>query len=206
MNYLAHILLSGPDEDWQLGGFLGDFIKGPLPSRLVDATGQQWPPGVLQGVRLHRQLDAWIDRHPDYLACLAALGPDCRRLGGVALDVFFDHLLVQYWPQFHPDPLPEFSRQFYRLCEQQQQRLPANAARFMAYAAGHDLFQSYGDAQVYRQVLAGIDRRIRFDTNLLAAGEQALQQQDTLLDYFFRLMPELMQQAERWRAQTSAGL
>ena len=35
MNYLSHIYLSGDKLEAQLGGLLGDFLKGPLPVDLL---------------------------------------------------------------------------------------------------------------------------------------------------------------------------
>jgi len=35
MNYLAHLFLAPEDEDWQLGGILGDFVKGPIDERII---------------------------------------------------------------------------------------------------------------------------------------------------------------------------
>ncbi|GAB3105592.1 DUF479 domain-containing protein [Aestuariicella hydrocarbonica] len=221
MNYLAHILLSGPDPDWQLGGFLGDFIKGPLPltplvpeaasrssspdqraqPELLDRQGDPWALGVLEGVRLHRRLDAHVDRREDYGQCLALLGSDYRRVGGIALDVLFDHLLVRHWARFSDEPLQAFSQRFYRLCEQRSQRLPPSAARFMARASQHDLFQGYGDRDLFLPVLQRIDERIRFETNLVAAGDAALQHYAALEHHFLQLMPHLLDTSEQLRAQ-----
>jgi acyl carrier protein phosphodiesterase len=211
MNYLAHILLSGPDPDWQLGGFLGDFVKGPLPptslssvstanSGLVDSQGRPWESGVVAGIQLHRQLDAYVDLAPEYVACLELLGRPYRRVGGIALDVFFDHLLVRNWSQFSSIALPDFSRGFYDLCARQQQRLPVSAANFMSRAAEHDLFQGYGRQSLYLPVLERIDERIRFETNLLAAGEAVLQRSTELEQRFLQWMPQLLTKAAELRA------
>lgn len=203
MNYLAHILLSGSDPDWQLGGLLGDFVKGPLtpasPAGLVDRQGQPWEAGVVAGIQLHRQLDAFVDAWPEYLACLELLDPDYRRVGGIALDVFFDHLLVRNWSRFSPVDLSVFSRDFYQLCARQQRRLPEPAARFMTRAAANDLFQGYGRQSLYLPVLERIDERIRFETNLMAAGEQVLQRAQELEQRFVHWMPQLLVKAAELR-------
>lgn len=203
MNYLAHILLSGSDPDWQLGGLLGDFVKGPLvpvcPAGLVDRQGQPWAPGVVAGIQLHRQLDAFVDAWPEYLACLELLDRSYRRVGGIALDVYFDHLLARHWSRFSPVALSAFSRDFYDLCSRQHQRLPESAARFMSRAAENDLFQGYGRQSLYLPVLQRIDERIRFDTNLIAAGEQVLQRSAELEQCFLRWMPQLLAKATELR-------
>lgn len=171
MNYLAHILLSGSHPQRKLGGFLGDFIKGPISPTPLDAVGEPWPAMVLEGVVLHRQLDAYIDALPQYRACIALLGEEYRRVGGIAMDVFVDHILVRHWSQFCEQPLREFCADFYHLCDQHRQQLPDSAERFIRRASERELFQRYGDQQVFLQVLESIDRRIRYETNLIGAGE-----------------------------------
>lgn len=209
MNYLAHILLSGSDPDWQLGGLLGDFVKGPIllaaqaePGNrpgLLDRQGQPWEEGVLAGIRLHRQLDAFVDAWSEYRDCLELLDRGYRRVGGIALDVYFDHLLARHWKQFSAIELATFSREFYQLCARQQPRLPEPAARFTSRAAESDLFQGYGRESLYLPVLQRIDERIRFDTNLLAAGEQVLARSAELEERFLYWMPQLLAKASELR-------
>lgn len=199
MNYLAHIFLSGPDPEWQLGGFLGDFVKGPLPEALPDKQGDHWAPGVVSGIQLHRQLDAYVDSWREYQACLEILGRDYRRVGGIALDVFFDHLLVRHWSRFSDVPLSEFSQAFYQLCARHQSRLPESAARFIHRASINDLFQGYGREDMFLPVLERIDQRIRFETNLLPAGEAVLNRYPELEERFLRWMPQLVDKATELR-------
>lgn len=195
MNYLAHVFLSGDELPWQLGGFLGDFIKGPLSDSLADDQGNPWQPQVLAGVRLHRQLDAYVDRMPEYLACVDLLGPQYRRLGGVAMDVFFDHLLANHWSEFCDTPLPAFSQNFYRYCERHKQRMPESPRRFILRAAQNDLFSGYGDRDIFIPVLERIDQRVRFETNLVQAGEVVLENYSELESRFLKIMPLLVEEA-----------
>ena len=59
MNYLAHLLLSGNDEDVIFGNFIGDAIKG---KQYQDYSGS-----IQKGILLHRQIDTFTDSHPIYL-------------------------------------------------------------------------------------------------------------------------------------------
>ena len=56
MNYLAHIFLSGNDRCIQIGNFIGDGVKGD--------GYKQYPRKFQQGILLHREIDAFSDRHP----------------------------------------------------------------------------------------------------------------------------------------------
>ena len=53
MNFLAHAFLAGAKETDQVGGLIGDFVKGPLPAGL--------PPDLASGVALHRAIDSFAD-------------------------------------------------------------------------------------------------------------------------------------------------
>jgi len=59
MNYLAHLLLSGNDEDVIFGNFIGDAVKGK--------QYQDYSPQIQKGILLHRQIDTFTDAHPVYL-------------------------------------------------------------------------------------------------------------------------------------------
>ncbi len=199
MNYLAHIWLSGPDLHWQLGGLLGDFIKGPLPDLLPDSGGQPWPPAVRGGVRLHRLLDARVEQLPNYRACLQLLPPTQRRIAGVALDVYFDYLLVRHWSAFCDQPLDQFSRRFYDFSLQHAGRLPARAERYLGRARDNHLFRGYGELTTYRQVLAAIEQRLRFPLDLRAAGEAVVARGPDIEHHFLQLLPELRRWADTRR-------
>ena len=55
MNFLAHFHLAWPDEGLIAGGLEGDYLKGPLRGEL--------PPELERGIKLHRAIDAYTDKH-----------------------------------------------------------------------------------------------------------------------------------------------
>jgi acyl carrier protein phosphodiesterase len=222
VNYLAHILLSGHDSQWQLGGYLGDFIKGPLglldpllsaqqqrqqtssdnvPLHLLDAQGNPWSQSVLQGVALHRRLDVFTDSHDDYKRCLALLGPDCRRFAPIALDVFVDHILSLHWAEFHDASLDDFSGEFYRFCTDHQACLPQGAASFIERAAQYHLFAGYARWDVFERVLQSIDQRIRFKSNVAEVGTEIYRHYDALTSILLPFIALAKQYAEHWRIE-----
>jgi len=70
-----------------LGNLLGDFFKGRV-------EGIE-PMELRLGVALHRAIDRFTDSHPVVMRSVARLGTGRRRLGGVLVDVFYDHFLAQ---------------------------------------------------------------------------------------------------------------
>ena len=199
MNYLAHLLLSGPDPEWQLGGFLGDFVKGPLTSEHLSRKHLHWTPKVIAGAQLHRRIDAHVDRHPQFQQSLQRLGPDLRRVGGIALDVMFDHFLATHWDEFHSQSLSDYSNDFYRLFRDRRTMFPEPADRFMSYAQQRQLLLGYRELAVVEKVLSGIAGRLRFATNLEQAFDRMQACYDLLEQDFHQLMPALIEFSESQR-------
>ena len=106
MNYLAHIHLAHISQTSKLGNFLGDFVKG---SQL-----QTYSPGLQTGIRLHRRIDGYTDNHPAVRALKQQFPADLRRMAGVVIDIFFDHLLCQHWQAFTEHELDSVLDEFYR--------------------------------------------------------------------------------------------
>jgi acyl carrier protein phosphodiesterase len=100
MNHLAHVLLAGDDEALQLGGMLGDFVRGQPDPAL-------FPAPVIRGIRLHRAIDSYTDGHPEVLAAKASLPPPYRRYAGILLDMWFDHLLARDFSHWSAQPLED---------------------------------------------------------------------------------------------------
>lgn len=100
MNYLAHLHIAEYTKTSFSGNFLGDFVKGNPDGK--------FPEEIVKGIRLHRYVDSFTDQHPQVLAAKLLFPPSLRRYAPIALDMFWDHYLALYWPQFHDLTLSEF--------------------------------------------------------------------------------------------------
>ena len=88
MNYLAHIYLSGDDdEDLMIGNYIGDCVKG---RRISD-----YPFRIQCGLLLHREIDSFTDTHPVYLQSKRRFMPVAGHYAGVVCDVVYDHFLAK---------------------------------------------------------------------------------------------------------------
>lgn len=103
MNHLAHLRLAAPEG--RIGGLIGDFVKGDLAGR--------FPTPVEIEARLHRRVDSMTDAHPYTRAAKRAFAPPLRRFAGIALDVWFDHLLLQHWDALGGAPFETFEADAY---------------------------------------------------------------------------------------------
>lgn len=153
VNYLGHLYLAGNDLDMQVGGLLGDFVKGPLRG--------DYPPRIETGIRLHRRVDALCDHLPAIRQLRDLFPAPWRRYGGIIIDVVFDHLLARDWDDFHPQPLGDFCQTFYRALAGHRALLPQRAQAFCDRAPALRWLESYRDAEQIPRVLAHIGQRLR---------------------------------------------
>ncbi|MGB3269438.1 MAG: ACP phosphodiesterase [Rhodanobacter sp.] len=191
MNHLAHVLLAGDDEALQLGGMLGDFVRGePDPA--------QFPARVIRGIRLHRAIDSYTDGHPAVLDAKASLPPPYRRYAGIVLDMWFDHLLARDFSRWSAQPLAEYSLHLRQLLQRRDALLPPALRRFGAYMEANDLPAGYADRAVLGRALAGIGQRLT-RANPLDTALPVLRQHETALQQSFEaFFPELQAFAQRW--------
>lgn len=135
MNFLAHVLLAGAADSDQLGGILGDFVKGPLPAGL--------PPELAAGVALHRRIDSYAETHPAYCRSRARVGSLRRRYAGIMVDMFYDHLLAANWADYSAVPLAAANAAVYRLLRAQAHMLPPRLNDLLPHMIAEDWLGSY---------------------------------------------------------------
>src|SRR5690606_11754015 len=102
VNHLAHALLAGDNEALQLGGLMGDFVRGPAASVALPAP-------VITGIRMHRAIDVYTDSHPQVLAAKALLPAPYRRYAGILLDMWFDRCLARDFSHWSGQSVEQYS-------------------------------------------------------------------------------------------------
>lgn len=196
MNFLAHLFLSGSDADLRAGGFLGDFVRGPL-------RGDR-PTPIEAGIALHRHVDASSDRAEPMRAAVRLFPRPWRRWAPVALDVLFDHFLAQEFSRWQNEPLPRFAAHCYRQLDARRAHFTDPARRFLDRMTEVDLLVAYADAATVERTLGHLSGRARRG-NPLADMAPLLQALEVPLRHAFgSLMPLLEVRAAAWRAAAAA--
>ena len=186
MNILAHAWLSGRNDDYLIGNFIGDFIKGdPAHPR------HGLLPGEVDGIRIHRAIDSFTDAHPAVGAVRNILHPRCHKYAGVAVDVFFDHFLATQFREVTGDELDEFVRYVYHLLRIRAERLPPRAARMAHYMMEQDWLYHYQSTAGIDRALNGLARRTQFPSGLDTAVQDLVAHYDEIHLHFLRFWPEL---------------
>jgi acyl carrier protein phosphodiesterase len=200
MNFLAHAFLAGPLAADRVGGVIGDFVKGrldPLPPGL-DAA-------LAAGVMLHRRIDSYADTHPAFRRSRARVSAERRRVGGIMVDLFYDHFLARHWAQFSAQSLVEFTTHTYQLIEHHPEPLPESFLPVFARMAARDWMASYGEAE---NVALALDRmaefRLRRPNPLGGAGEELLRDYAGFEADFFDFLPDALAFAASVRRARSA--
>lgn len=158
MNFLAHFHLSHMDDALIVGNFLGDFVKG--------RKYRDYPEEIARGILLHREIDFFTDHHPIHHRSKRRLGDSYGHYAGVAVDMFYDHLLAVNWTAYSDMPLAEFSRHVYEVLEAHASILTEQARYVLKYMSEHDWLLHYREMKGIESALRGISRRTKFSSNL----------------------------------------
>ncbi len=105
MNWLAHVFLSKPQLDFQLGNLLADRISSKELSSYSE--------GFAEGVKCHREIDRFTDTHPIVRQSKGRIFPKYKHFAAVLVDVYYDHLLVLNWDRYSDVPYKTFVQNFY---------------------------------------------------------------------------------------------
>jgi acyl carrier protein phosphodiesterase len=191
MNFLGHLYLSDNKYDLMLANLFGDFVKGKDYSYL--------PLIVQKGVKLHREIDDFIDRHPLILEMLNDfLYKDLPKVAGIAIDLYMDHLLAKNWNQFHHIELREFEYRFFDYAlnpsnqifktEKDTYSYPHEFIVLLEVMHKKSWLSHYQKLDGLRMASTGLSKRISFENNLNEAIEVYQKREKQIENVFFEFM------------------
>jgi acyl carrier protein phosphodiesterase len=149
---------------------------------------------------MHRKIDSFTDSHPLTFEAKALFRSETRRFAGIALDVFYDHVLAKEWQQYSAMPLDEFTQRFYRALLERRHLLPERAAFVASLMIEHDWLGSYRDFESVRIAVMRMSGRLSRNGDMLRDSIRDLEQHyDALSRTFHDFFPELIVFAEEER-------
>lgn len=158
MNYLAHLLLSGDDDDILVGNYITDGIKGE------DKSG--YKKRVLDGISLHRKIDEFTDAHFIFGKSAQRIKPKYGLYAWVIIDIYYDHFLASNWKEYSEIPLRNYSQNVYALLDKRINELPKHSQRFLMYMKKYDVLFNYSKLEGIESVLKGLSTRTRFESKI----------------------------------------
>ncbi|WP_029033422.1 ACP phosphodiesterase [Salinimicrobium terrae] len=192
MNFLAHIYLSGQNEDIILGNFIADSIKGK--------NYLQYPPEVQKGILLHRAIDSFTDSHPLVKKSSAKLHKNYSHYSGVIVDIYYDHFLASYWDEYSEVPLEDFVAEFYKLLQKKFDLLPAPIQRFFPYMVSENWLLSYASIEGIARILYQMNIRTKNIVQMDLAINDLQEHYDDLSEEFKTFFPQLQQYSREKKA------
>jgi acyl carrier protein phosphodiesterase len=183
LNYLAHVFLSGSDEQLLVGNFIADAVKGKQAAL--------YPQGIARGIRLHRLIDSYTDTHPVVAETKARLRPRYRKYAPVVADLYFDHFLASRFEEYATESLESYTARVYTLINRHFELLPERVQHFFPYMMKQNWLLSYAQVTGIGQALGGLSRRTSFVSGMETAGEELLENYSLYNRDFSLFFPEL---------------
>jgi len=188
MNYLAHIYLSAGIDEILVGNISADFI-GNKHMKLL--TKQQ-----INGVLLHRLIDAFTDIHPIVRKSTKRFRPIQGKYSPVVVDIVYDYLFAKAWDNFHPESLDIYKNQAYKQMLSLEDRFPDKARKKIINMTKGDFISSYQSLDGLNYVFQRMDQRTSFPSRFTDATEQVFQQEDDFMEEFMQFFPEMQEKAK----------
>jgi acyl carrier protein phosphodiesterase len=188
MNFLAHIYLSGKNEDIILGNFIADSVKGK--------KYLSYPSEVQKGIILHRAIDFYTDTHPIVKQSASKLYKNYSHYSGVIVDIYYDHFLASNWKEYSEVPLEVFVADFYKLLKRKFQYLPAPIQRFLPYMVSENWLLSYASKEGIGRILYQMNKRTKNIVQMDRAVNELQEYYVELEKEFKVFFPELIEFSE----------
>lgn len=183
MNFLAHAHLSGDNDNILFGNFIADAVKGKQL--------EKYKPEVQAGIRLHRQIDMFTDKHPVVKQSVNRVRGEYGRYSGIVTDIYYDHFLAKDWNHFHPDKLTDYSKYIYALLTKRFLILPDRTKRMLPFLIAQNWLASYAEFKGLERVFQGMDRRTGLLSGMSSAVIGLEKNYEGLKKDFLEFYPEL---------------
>ena len=188
VNYLAHMYLAGDSEESIVGNMLGDFVKGRI--------GDEFPPGVAEGIRTHRKVDAFTDSHEMVVRSKRLVSQERRRFSGIIVDLAFDHILAVNWGDYSALALEDFVEKTYGVLAANTDLMPPRPRKILEVMIEEDWLGSYreleGIGRALDRIAIRLERKFGRGSSLAGAAEEAARNYGALEENFRAFFPELI--------------
>lgn len=197
MNFLAHLYLSGKEEDVIVGNFVADAVKGN--------SLHHFPEGMERGIRLHREIDHYTDQHPVVRASKNRLSANYRMYSGVIVDLYYDHFLAKYWSEFSDEDLQQFVSGVYFLLIRRFNLLPARSRKILPFMITRNWLVGYRDLRSLQQVFNGMSRRTSHPSGMENAITDLKADYDLYEKEFRTFFPDIIHHIDEFRSNLQSG-
>ena len=189
MNFLAHLYLSGNDEEIIIGNFIADMVKG------LQING--YSPGIVKGIRLHRKIDEFTDSHHIVKKSKSRLRGRYRHYSGVVVDMYYDHFLAKNWTDYSGHKLDDYVERAYGILDDNHDILPGRVQYILPFMIEHNWLVNYADPGKLSMNFGGMARRTPFESGMETAVDELLDYYEEFGAEFSSFFPELVRYVEK---------
>lgn len=188
MNFLAHIYLSGSDEEIIIGNFIADHVKG--------SNGKKFSKKIQAGIFLHREIDQFTDSHPEFLKSKTRLADKYRKYAGVVVDMFYDHFLSANWKDYSNENLESYTHRIYKIIARKYLILPTKTQWILPFMMKSNWLKAYGNFEGLDRALSGMARRTPFNSGMENAVTDLKKDYENYKQEFTAFFPQIIKYSE----------
>ena len=190
MNFLAHFLLGSQKEEYILGNFLGDFVKGH--------DYEKYNFEVKKGILMHREIDSFADTHPDFIKTKRVIFHRYRHYAGVIVDVYYDFFLSKNWEKYSDIPLETFIANTYDVLSKYETVMPFSAQVAFKYMQQGDWLTRYTNYDGVSRTFLAMSKHIKRKSGMETAIEELLLFEKAFDEDFQRFFPAIQNKIKEW--------
>ncbi len=187
MNYLAHLRLAENNSESIIGNFLGDFVKGRLENYSVI-----YNKSILKGLRTHRQVDVFTDKHPIYLISKRIISSERSRFAGIIIDMIYDYFLANNWHLYSEQKISKFIDDVYFILNKNYEILPAKLHKILPMIIKENWLLSYKSIDGIALAFQRLSRRFKRENSLGNAEIELINNYEELERDFKQFFPQLI--------------
>ncbi len=193
MNLLAHALLANGDPDRIVGQLCGDFVRGSH----LDA----FPATIQAGIRCHRAVDSYTDKHPINLEARNLFEKPHRRFAGIVVDVVYDHFLANEWQRYHDTALASYTAGVSEALSARHDLLPEGLQRFAMLLEAEDTLHRNLHRDHIELTLQRISQRRKSLAPLATVAASLWVNEAALKQMFDQFFPQLVSYTYEFQQQ-----
>jgi acyl carrier protein phosphodiesterase len=184
LNYLAHIYLSGTNEEILVGNFIGDYVKGFELARYSEE--------IRKGIMLHRHIDSFTDTNLIVKSSKLRIIERYRKYSGIIIDIFYDHFLLNDWHLYSNYPIRDFILQVHGILCRHLDALPEGVRLFLPSFIKNNWIKKYSTIEGIEDILHRMSSHTTLPEETDFAIKVLREEYDMLRAEFSTFFPSLM--------------
>lgn len=181
MNFLAHLYLSGKNNEILIGNFIGDYVKGK--------EYLYYPENIRKGILIHRYIDSFTDKHPVIKKSRKRLAPGYNKYSGIIIDIFYDYFLASEWNKYYPESLDKFVSDVFKILKSYYFTFPQGIKNWFPNFLRNNWLVTYSNIEGIKTVLHRMSSRTSLPDYTDFAIKVLREQENELRNEFYEFFP-----------------